>query len=63
MAREAGRDPAALPITVFSAPEDLDVLKQYKDIGVSRALVQLPSASSDEVIPILDRWAELMHRL
>jgi len=63
MAKEAGRDPAALPITIFSAPEKLDVLKRYKDMGVARALVQLPSASSDEIIPILDRWAELMHKI
>jgi probable F420-dependent oxidoreductase len=63
MAKEAGRDPASLPITIFSAPEKLDVLKRYKDMGVARALVQLPSASSDEIIPILDRWAELMHKI
>jgi probable F420-dependent oxidoreductase len=63
MAKEAGRDPATLPITVFSAPEDLDTLKKYKDMGVARALVQLPSASTEEVMPILDRWAELMHRI
>jgi hypothetical protein len=30
---------------------------------VARALVHLPSAGSDEVMPILDRWAELMHRI
>jgi probable F420-dependent oxidoreductase len=63
MAKEAGRDPDTLPITIFSAPEDLDVLKKYRDMGVARALVGLPSADTDEVMPILDRWAELMHRI
>jgi probable F420-dependent oxidoreductase len=63
MAKEAGRDPDALPITIFSAPEDMDVLKKYRDMGVARALVGLPSASTEEVMPILDRWAELMHRI
>jgi probable F420-dependent oxidoreductase len=63
MAKEAGRDPDTLPITIFSAPEDLDVLKKYRDMGVARALVGLPSASTEEVMPILDRWAELMHRI
>jgi probable F420-dependent oxidoreductase len=63
MAKEAGRDPGALPITIFSAPENLDTLKKYKDMGISRAIVQLPSASTDEIMPIIDRWAELMHRI
>jgi probable F420-dependent oxidoreductase len=63
MAKEAGRDPATLPVTIFSAPEDLDQLKRYRDWGVERALVGLPSAGSDDIMPIIDRWAELMHRL
>jgi hypothetical protein len=32
-------------------------------MGVSRAIVQLPSAGEDEIMPIIDRWAELMHRV
>ena len=28
MVREAGRDPAALPITLFGGTEDLDLLKR-----------------------------------
>jgi alkanesulfonate monooxygenase SsuD/methylene tetrahydromethanopterin reductase-like flavin-dependent oxidoreductase (luciferase family) len=63
IATEAGRDPATLPVTVFSAPEDLDQLRRYRDWGVQRALVGLPSAGSDDIMPIIDRWAELMHRL
>ena len=63
MAKEAGREPASLPITIFGAPEDADTLKKYRDMGVARALVGLPSASSDEIIPILDRWGDLMHKI
>jgi probable F420-dependent oxidoreductase len=63
MATAAGRDPATLPVTVFSAPEDLDTLKRYQDIGVSRAIVQLPSAGTEEIMPIIDRWAELMRKI
>jgi len=63
MAAEAGRDPASLPVTIFHAPENLDTLKRYRDLGVARALVGLPSAASDEIIPIIDRWAELMRKI
>jgi probable F420-dependent oxidoreductase len=63
MAKEAGRDPDELPVTVFGAPDNADELKRYRDIGVARALVGLPSAGSDEIIPIIDRWAELMRAL
>ncbi len=63
MAKAAGRDAAALPITIFGAPENLDTLKKYRDLGVARVLVGLPSAGSDEIMPIIDRWAELMRKI
>ena len=59
MAEEAGRDPATLPISLFSAKEDLDTLKRFRDLGVARVTVALPSAPADQVLPILDRWAGL----
>ena len=58
MVEESGRDPATLPISMFSAKDDLDVLKRFRDLGVARVTVSLPSAPSDQVLPILDRWAE-----
>ena len=36
MAREAGRDPASLPITIFRVPEIVDQLKFCQEIGVDR---------------------------
>ncbi len=63
MAVGAGRDPAEIPVTVFGVPDDLDRLKRYRERGVARAVVSLPSAGADEVLPILDRWAELIHRV
>ena len=35
MVTEAGRDPAALPITLFGGTEDLDLLKRYRNMGVA----------------------------
>ncbi|MDE5444325.1 LLM class flavin-dependent oxidoreductase [Bradyrhizobium sp. CSA207] len=41
MANEAGRDPASLPITIWGAKENLDLLKRDRDDGVSRLIVSL----------------------
>jgi probable F420-dependent oxidoreductase len=63
MAAAAGREFASLPITIFGAAEDGDRLLRYRDQGIARAVVMLPSAGSDAVLPILDRWAGLIRRL
>lgn len=63
MATEAGRDPASLPISMFSAKDDLDTLKRFRDLGVARVTVALPSAKAADVLPLLDRWAELRRQV
>ena len=63
MATEAGRDPASLPITMFRVEENLDRLRHYRDIGAARAVISVPAAKADEVMPLLDRWAALITRL
>jgi probable F420-dependent oxidoreductase len=60
MAADAGRDPAAVPVSIFGALENLDRLKRYSDQGIARAVVTLPSAKSDEILPVLNRWADLI---
>ncbi|HEV2101088.1 MAG TPA: LLM class F420-dependent oxidoreductase [Stellaceae bacterium] len=60
MAEEAGRDPRSLSVTVGGAPEDLDLLKRNRDLGVTRMNVRLPPAKADEILPLLDRWAKLI---
>jgi probable F420-dependent oxidoreductase len=63
MLKEAGRDPATYPISLFSSPEDADTLKRYRDLGITRVAVSMPSAKADVVLPILDRWAALMRQV
>jgi probable F420-dependent oxidoreductase len=58
MVREAGRDPASLPLTMFRVVEELDKLRHYRDIGIERVVITLPSAGADQVMPLLDQWAE-----
>ncbi|MGA2126478.1 MAG: LLM class flavin-dependent oxidoreductase, partial [Xanthobacteraceae bacterium] len=60
MAKEAGRDPASLSFDLFAAPRDPEMLKRYRDAGVTRAVLMLPSKSRDEVLPMLDQGAALM---
>jgi probable F420-dependent oxidoreductase len=62
MMAEAGRSLAEVPITVFGVPESLDRLKDYRDRGVARVVVSLPSALAEEILPALDRWAELIRQ-
>src|SRR6266481_2812194 len=63
MAEEAGRDPKSLSVTLGGAPEDLDLLKRNRDLGVARMNVRLPPAKADEILPVLDRWARLIPQL
>jgi probable F420-dependent oxidoreductase len=63
MATDAGRDPATLPITVYGVADDLDLIKHYRDAGTARLLVEVPSAKADEVLPVLDRWAEIARKV
>jgi alkanesulfonate monooxygenase SsuD/methylene tetrahydromethanopterin reductase-like flavin-dependent oxidoreductase (luciferase family) len=63
MAEEAGRDPKSLSVTLGGAPEDLDLLKRNRDLGVARMTVRLPPAKADEILPVLDRWAKLIPQL
>ena len=63
MAAEVGRDPASLPITVWGVGETVDRLQRYRDQGVARIVVSLPSEPAEKTLPALDRWAELIRRL
>ncbi|UYN95594.1 MAG: LLM class F420-dependent oxidoreductase [Enhydrobacter sp.] len=59
MAQEAGRDPSTMPVTIWGAKEDEDMLKRDCDEGVVRVIVSLDSAKSDIILPALDRWSKL----
>jgi probable F420-dependent oxidoreductase len=63
MAADTGRNPGSVPVTVWGVGEDLDRLKRHRDLGIARVVVSLPSAPAGEVLPILDRWDEVMERV
>jgi probable F420-dependent oxidoreductase len=63
MATEAGRDPDSLPVTIGGSPEDPDRVKQFRDLGAARVNVSLPAENADQILPVLDRWANLIQQL
>ncbi len=60
MAREAGRDPDSLEVSVFGAPPDEAAMARFRDAGISRVVIFLPPAKSEEILPLLDNHARVM---
>jgi len=63
VAREKGRDPKTISISVYGVPVDPDRLRQLRDLGVTRGIFALPPKRADEVLPLLDRYAAAMRAL
>lgn len=60
--RERGRDPATLhvvPMGVFPTDEKL---AYYQESGATEAVLRLPSAARDEVLPVLDEYVRFIER-
>ena len=62
-AREAGRDSAALTITVFNAPADRAALAPYLEAGIHRILLEVPDRSPDDIFQALDKYSSLIDAL
>jgi probable F420-dependent oxidoreductase len=60
MAREAGRDPSTIEVSLFGIGEDLDRLKRFAEMGVTRVVPMFPPEKTDKVLPMVDRWTNLM---
>jgi probable F420-dependent oxidoreductase len=63
MAADAGRDPEKFEVSIFGmGPNAADVGKA-RDAGVTRAVFGLPPESAEKTLPLLDRYAALVHSL
>jgi len=58
--RQAGRDPASAPVSVFFAPPKPDRLDALAAAGVARAIFGLPSEPRDAILPRLDAYAKVI---
>jgi probable F420-dependent oxidoreductase len=63
MAKEADRDPATVPISIWGSKEDEGELKRDRDLGVERVVISLESDKADKVLPELDRWAKFVPKV
>jgi probable F420-dependent oxidoreductase len=58
-ARAAGKKPEDFPVSVFGAPADPAVMRKFAEAGVTRVNFWVPPKPKDEVLPILDKYAQL----
>jgi len=59
-AEAVGRDPQAISITIFGAKPEREALDQLEAIGVERAILMLPPADRDTVMPLVDQYGGLV---
>jgi probable F420-dependent oxidoreductase len=57
LAAERGRPP--IPVTVFGARPEPDVIAHYAEAGVDRVLFRLPSVPTPEALKLLDTYANI----
>jgi len=62
-AEKAGRDPAAVTVSIFGVPPDADKLAGLRDAGVARVAFFVPSAIADTVLPLLDGYAAVAKKV
>jgi probable F420-dependent oxidoreductase len=58
-----GRDPATFEISAFSAVPDKEKVQQLTELGVARAIFNVPPKSPPEVLTRLDEYAEFVASL
>lgn len=59
----AGRDPEAMQIIPFGSLPTAEKLEHFASIGVTECVFRIPSAPTDEVLPVLDDQARLIAQL
>ncbi len=57
---ERGRDPSALQVIPLGVSPDEAKLDHYRGAGVTEAVLRLPSAPRDRVLPVLDAYTRFL---
>jgi probable F420-dependent oxidoreductase len=57
---ERGRDPSGLQVVPLGIFPDRAKLEYYEKVGVTEAVLRLPSAPRDRVLPVLDDYARYL---
>ncbi len=58
-AREAGRDPESLEVTIYACPPDKELVQRYRDAGIHRVVFGLPPVDRATLLPFLENVAGL----
>ncbi len=58
----AGRDPSSLHVVPFGVLPEAGKLDYYRELGVSEAVLRLPAAGRDAVLPVLDDYVTWLER-
>jgi len=59
-AEEADRDPSSISVTIFGAKPERKALEDLERAGVERAIFYVPSDGRDKVLPVLDRYVQMI---
>ncbi|MEW6213095.1 MAG: LLM class F420-dependent oxidoreductase [Acidobacteriota bacterium] len=59
-AEAAGRDPQTISVSIFGVNPNNAAIDSLREIGVNRAIFMLPAAERDEVLPLLDKYGQLI---
>ncbi len=59
-AEERGRDPGELQVVPFGTIPDRGKLEYYESLGIREVVLALPSGPAEQVLPVLDRYAEFV---
>jgi probable F420-dependent oxidoreductase len=62
-AEKAGRDPAAVSVSLFGVRPDEGKLAAWRDMGVARVVFFVPSALAGTVLPLLDQYAAVARKV
>ncbi|MEZ5409485.1 MAG: LLM class F420-dependent oxidoreductase [Acidimicrobiales bacterium] len=62
LAEDSGRDPSTLSLGIFGIKPEADHIENMAALGASYGAIGLPSAGADEILPLLDSYAELVAR-
>ncbi len=60
LAGQAGRSPDEVPVSIFGSSAKEADLAGHQELGVERAVLFLPSADRDTLMPMLDDYAKLL---
>ena len=62
-AEKAGRDPAAVSVSLFGVRPDEGKLAAWRDMGVARVVFFVPSALAGTVLPLVDQYAAVARKV